>query len=195
MEIDFLRERVRLLQDDVLHTNHTLSMTTMHEKKFLHEVVKLLKPDSVLVEVGCYSGGSASIMANSNPNIEIHTIDLFSINGADRPSIKKEFERVKNLLSEFKNVTVHLGNSFVDFNWWDKPIDMLFDDGAHENPALTMSMNFWLPFLKPGGILLMHDNHVYFPDVQQYIKQLTESGNFYQIDQIDTLAVFKKRDS
>ena len=194
MDIDFLREKVKRLPDEELHPNHQLSMTTMHEKKFLHEIVKLLKPDSVLVEVGCYSGGSMAIMANSAPEVTMHTIDLFSINGVDKASRDTEFQRVSGLLSQFKNVTVHSGNSFVDFGQWNTPIDLLFDDGAHEDPSLTKSMTFWLSFLKPGGILLMHDNHVYFPDVQKYVQKLIESGEFYHIDQVDTLAVFIKRE-
>ena len=194
MDINFLREKVKRLPDEELHPNHELSMTTMHEKKFLHEIVKLLKPDSVLVEVGCYSGGSMAIMANSAPEVTMHTIDLFSINGVDKTSRDTEFHRVKSLLSEFKNVTVHSGNSFVDFGQWNTPIDLLFDDGAHEDPSLTRSMDHWLPFLKPGGILLMHDNHVYFPDVQKYVKKLIESEEFYHIDQVDTLVVFIKRE-
>lgn len=194
MDINFLREKVKRLSEDDLHENHSLSMTTMHEKKFLHEVVKLLKPESVLVEIGCYSGGSMSIMANSNPNVKMHTVDLFSINGTDKTSRDAEFQRVSSLLSSFDNVTVHSGNSFVDFGWWNTPIDLLFDDGAHEDPSLTRSMDHWLQFLKPGGILMMHDNHVYFPDVQKYVNRLIESNEFYHIDQIDTLAVFIKRE-
>jgi predicted O-methyltransferase YrrM len=194
MDINFLREKVKRLSEEELHPNHSLSMTTIYEKKFLHEIVKLLKPESVLVEVGCYSGGSIAIMANSAPEVTMHTIDLFSINGTDKASRDAEFQRVSGLLSEFKNVTVHSGNAFDDFGWWNTPIDLLFDDGAHEDPSLTKSMSFWLPFLKPGGILLMHDNHVYFPDVQKYINGLIASGDFYQIDQVDTLAVFIKRE-
>lgn len=194
MDINFLREKVKRVSEEELHPNHSLSMTTPHEKKFLHEVVKLLKPGSVLVEVGCYSGGSMAIMANSAPEVTMHTIDLFSINGVGKASRDAEFQRVSGLLSEFKNVTVHSGNSFVDFGWWNTPIDLLFDDGAHEDPSLSRSMEFWLPFLKPGGILLMHDNHVYFPDVQKYVNGLIASGDFYHIEQIDTLAVFIKRE-
>lgn len=193
MDINFLRERVKRLSEDELHKNHSLSITTAHEKKFLHEVVKLLKPESVLVEIGCYSGGSISIMANSAPDIEMHTIDLFSINGADKASRDIEAQRVRDLLTDFKNVTVHSGNSSVDFKWWNKPIDLLFDDGAHEDPGLTRSMEHWVPFLKSGGILMMHDNHIYFPDVQKYVNRLIESGEFYHIEQVDTLAVFIKR--
>lgn len=194
MDINFLREKVKRLPDEELHSNHSLSITTMHEKKFLHEIVKLLKPEAVLVEVGCYSGGSMAIMANSAPEVTMHTIDLFSINGVDKLSRDTEFQRVSELLSEFKNLTVHSGNSFVDFKWWNTPIDLFFNDGGHEEPGLTQTMTQWLPFLKLGGILLIHDNHVYFPDVQKYVQKLIESGEFYHIDQVDTLAVFIKRE-
>lgn len=193
MDINFLREKIKNLSEDDLHPNHSLSMTTIHEKKFLHEVVKLLKPKSVLVEIGCYSGGSISIMANSNVDITAHTIDLFWMNGTDIISRNKELERVKGFLTDFNNITVHSGNACVDFKWWDTPIDLLFNDGPHEEPSLTNAMEHWLPFLKPGGILLIHDNHVYFPEVQDYVKKLIESEDFYQLDQVDTLAVFIKR--
>lgn len=195
MDINLLREQVLCVPEEDLHKNHSLSMTTMHEKKFLHQVVKLLEPESVLVELGCYSGGSISVMANSNPTATMYTIDLFSINGTDLVSVKAEHRRIKDLLAEFKNVIVYCGNTILNFNWWSKPIDLLFVDAAHEDPILSLELAHWLPFLKPGGILMMHDNHIYFPDVQQQVNRLIESGEYDHIDQVDTLAVFIKRDN
>ena len=69
------------------------------------------------------------------------------------------------------------------------PFCFIFSEFTQKNP-----MDYWLSFLKPGGILLMHDNHVYFPDVQKYVKKLIESKEFYHMDQVDTLAVFIKRE-
>lgn len=194
MEIDLLREEVSKVLDTDLHKNHYLSMTTMHEKKFLHQIVKSLKSDSILVELGCYGGGSISIMAHSNPSIKMTTIDLFSHTGTDKASIDREFYRIKNLLSEFKNVEVRCGNSFVDFNWWSTPIDLLFVDAAHEDPALNRELDHWLPFLKNDGLLLMHDNHIYFPDVQKHVNRLILSKEYDHIDQIDTIAFLIKRE-
>ncbi len=161
------------------------------EIEFLQEVVLTLPANSVVFEIGTAQGGSASIMALTNPNIKIYTVDLFSVNGEDTESITTEYNKVKNILSKFNNVEVLCGNARSDFIDWDKEIDLYFEDGTHFDPVLFDNLNRWSSFLKVNGLLLIHDNNVVHPDVKKNIDNFIESGKFEFIKQIDSLTLLK----
>ena len=167
-----------------LHKNHALAMMEDSEKIFLHQIVKELEPNSVIVEVGTARGGSCSIMAHANDQCNIYTIDLFGP--------VKEFSKVKTLLAEFERVEVLKGNSFEDFKSWDKEIDLYFEDGAHEDPALTFNVDQWLKYVKINGIVLFHDCNEYFPDVEKKINELMSTKNFLLINKVNSLVALKR---
>lgn len=37
--------------------------------------------------------------------------------------------------------------------WWCTPIDLYFDDSVHEEPGLSRNWDFWVKWVKPGGIV------------------------------------------
>jgi predicted O-methyltransferase YrrM len=169
-----------------MHQHHELAMLTQEEKYCLFNVVKQLSPGAVALEVGTHKGGSCSIMASANSRIKIHTLDLFE----DQNSYS--YIDVADRLFSFNNVTVYKGNSFENFKNWDMPIDLYFEDGAHENPALMYSMLQWIPHLKVDGYMLVHDNNDHFPDVGKNIEMLINKGEFKFVDQVNSLTVLKK---
>ena len=166
-------------------------MMTVPEIEFLQEIVSTLSAGSVVFEIGTAQGGSASVMALTNSNIKIYTVDLFSTNGEDTESIAKEYNRVKSILSKFKNVEVLCGNARSDFKDWNKEIDLYFEDGTHFDPVLFDNLNRWGSFLKINGLLLIHDNNISHPDVEKNIQQLVKLNKFEFIKQIDSLALLK----
>ena len=57
--------------------NHEFSLMTLVEKFLLEKISKQLPANSIVVEIGTYLGGSASILACANPNISVHSYDLY----------------------------------------------------------------------------------------------------------------------
>ena len=169
-----------------VHQHHKLAMLSTEEKYCLFNMTKQLPVDSIVLEVGTNKGGSCSIMASANSEIKIHTLDLFE----DWNDCS--YTGVLETLSCFVNVTVHKGNSFENFKNWNTPIDLYFEDGAHDNPALLYSMMQWIPHLKIGGFMLVHDNNSYFPDVGNNINELINRGEFEFLEQVNSLTVLKK---
>jgi len=170
---------------DNLHNLHRYAMQSNNEKIYLHNFAQNLNDGSLVLEIGTNKGGSTAILANANSKINIHSIDLYSSN-------EFSYEENSNNLSCFDNVSLYKGNSFEDFKTWTAKLDVYFEDGAHENPALKKSMEQWIPLLRIGGFMLVHDNNLHFPDVGNNINHCVSTGQFRMIEQIDSLSVLQK---
>lgn len=57
--------------------NHSMALMSTIEKKYLHELSKTIPSGGLVLEVGTFMGGSASIIAHANPNITVHSIDFY----------------------------------------------------------------------------------------------------------------------
>lgn len=169
-------------------------MMTAAEVSLLQEVVSSLAKDSVILEIGTARGGSSKVMAETNPYVKIFTIDLFEDNGLDHGAIQELYTSVSNSLSKFSNITVMCGNAMHDFQGWNTHLDMYLEDGAHFDPALITNLTRWLSFLKPNGLLLMHDNNTFCPDVGRNIDKLVNSNEFTIVKTVESLTVLKRKE-
>jgi hypothetical protein len=199
--------------------NFTLS--SMLDKITLHMIAKLLPAHSIVVEMGTYLGASAAIMAHANPQLEIHSYDLFdfdkiyAINQEQLVSQALGFEQLRTLenvgrfLERYSNIHLHKVNpgDLIDF---DKEIDLFIEDSSHRNPQLTNSLNNWLPKVKINGLALLHDyNHWLDSDnenrhqsVEDQVTLLSQDKNWKFLGQVTNLenrdnpyssyAIFKK---
>ncbi len=169
-------------------------MMTLPEIEFLHEVISLLSVNSIVLEIGTAWGGSAEVMAKANSLVKIFTIDLFEDGIRYGKGVAETYNEVSKNLSKFDNITVMCGNAMTDFQEWNTEIDLYFEDGAHEDSALVTNLSRWTTFLKPGGILLLHDNNEFCPDVAKNIDILISTGRFEFIKQVGSLAMLKKKE-
>jgi hypothetical protein len=185
------------------------AMLDQKEKHFLFDFTSKLKADSVILEVGTFLGGSASIMASSNPKITVHSVDNYNdTHDRHKPEIvdmlqralgdkSRTLESVQDLVSKYKNVRLHKGNSPVDFQNWDIPVDVYVEDGSHANPVFQNNVNFWTKFLRKDGYLILHDHRPFlpdghpskFPDVINLVKDLSD---YEVVDKVESLIVLKK---
>jgi predicted O-methyltransferase YrrM len=101
----------------------------------------------------------------------------------------------ESLTKRFTNIKLHHGLSPLDFLNWKQPIDLYFEDAAHQNPELNLNINFWKEHIKPGGIIVGHDYQVYgehkFPDVVYEFNNLISNG-WNLITKIDSLIILQK---
>jgi hypothetical protein len=80
-----------------------------------------------------------------------------------------------------KNIIPIKGNSPNIVKNWSQPIDFLFLDGSHYNPNDWNNIEFWLPKIKPYGILSGHDyrplSTTAYPDINENIDKLEKMLN------------------
>ena len=169
-------------------------MMLPNEIEFLSQTVASLSKDAVVLEVGTALGGSAEVMAKSNITVKIFTIDLFGDNGTDHNSVENLYNIVKSRLSKFSNITVLCGNAMTDFKEWDNKIDLYFEDGVHIDPELSTNLNRWTSFLKPNGILLVHDHNEFCPDVEKNIQRLVKLNKFEIVKKVESLTMLKRKE-
>jgi len=110
-------------------------------------------PDGVIVEVGSFKGRSTVAWATAcHPSVTVYAIDKF--HDSRRGDFYNEF--LSNT-SHLKNIKPLRGETPKKVKYEGTPIDVFFLDAAHVNPTDTIIINYYLPFIKKGGILCGHD--------------------------------------
>lgn len=188
-----------------------LALMTEEEKNLLRDFIFQLPKKSVVVEIGTFLGGSASIIASANSNIMLHSFDNYDDrHDRHKPNIdlllkdildgnSRTIESVSNILKDFKNIKLYKGKSPYDFYNWNLDIDVYFEDGYHRNPVLKDNVNFWKKFIKPKGYIIFHDYRPFlekdhpsrFDDVIQIVEEL--SSSFQKINSVDGLLILQKQ--
>lgn len=128
---------------------------------------KAVPPGGVIVEVGSYLGLSASAWADADPSVKIYCIDTFS-----------DLEGFIKNTSKYPNVIPLKGDSPNNIQYPGDLIDIFFLDASHTNPSDLEYIEYFLPLIKPGGLLCGHDyGDMRYPDIMTNIKMLEERLN------------------
>lgn len=133
------------------------------------EAVKNASDGSKFVEIGSWSGKSATFLAEmikeSGKKIQLFCVDPYSygLHGADAWT-EIEFPR----LIKFRKSIVQNGFEDIVFNilsksknassiFMDGSLDMVYIDGDHTQQGCTDDIIAYLPKLRPDGVLAGHD--------------------------------------
>ena len=176
------------------------SMMTDGEQVLLAQTAKILAAGSHIVEVGSWLMGSARILAEANPQAEILCVDPFSGPVDEQNSLEfladyLEFkgertpELARAIVRDLANITLLAAVSPHNLGPHHQSFDLYFEDGNHDNPLLKANLDYWLPLLKPNGILALHDSNI--PDVEQHITRLQLEG-YTILDKCDSLTILVK---
>ena len=179
-------------------------------KMLLQQLSKNLQPSSVVVEVGIYLGASTAILANANPNIEIHSYDLFDnhpyddihdqlMSAALGDKKDRSLDNVASLLTQYSNITLHQVE-YLKEPMFDKEIDIFIEDASHCDPQLTNTLEHWIPKIKVNGMLLIHDyrpwlkegEHRHFPAVDYQVNRLIKDDKWKFYGEVGSYAVFER---
>ena len=186
---------------------HKFSLLSSAEKRYLASVVSDLPNRSVCVESGTYFGGGTAIIAEANPNVEVHSFDPYDdfpyspLHHAflkvlgDPPN--RSIDVVKKHLAGYP--TIHLHHVLDKVNW-TSAVDLYFEDGCHKDPELKDNLDHWLPKVRIGGTALFHDyrpllprSHRYrFPDVEAHVERLLSSGEWVYHNSVEALIGLKR---
>jgi hypothetical protein len=123
------------------------------------------------VEIGCLDGFSTAIILDSSKLILV-SIDPFIPDSMEKSLIGSK-ERFKhnvasfghrsNLIEDYSYNVAKLDKAFDTGDDRDNEIDFLFIDGDHTKAAVEKDWDDWVPRIKVGGILAMHDSRMYRP--------------------------------
>lgn len=133
---------------------------TLQERLRLMELALNLEDGFTVVEIGSYLGASTAFLAFAalRKSGTVHAVDPWMNNamGAEgERDTRGEFARNTAPFAHY--IVAHQGFSSDIAAQGPIPCDMLFIDGDHSYDAVAADLRLWLPSLKPGGILSMHD--------------------------------------
>lgn len=139
--------------------------TTPDELEFLYRTAGSLDDRGVIVEIGSWQGRSTVCLAHGSrqgKNIKVYAIDPFTGSSENqKPGVKVwTYDDFKNNLAKAgvqEMITSVVSTSEAAAKNWDKPIEFLFIDGAHEHEFVEKDFLLFSPYLINGGIIAFHD--------------------------------------
>jgi predicted O-methyltransferase YrrM len=134
---------------------------TDREGELLFRLAASCPAGGTIVEIGSWKGKSATWLAHGAadvPGVRIFAVDPHEPYLAD-PSADSLRDLRANLerLGLGEIVTPVVARSAAAARSIDGPIDVLFIDGDHEEPPVTADLASWLPKVRPGGAVALHD--------------------------------------
>jgi MMP 1-O-methyltransferase len=141
----------------------------------LAEVSRALPVNATIVEVGSFLGRSAVLLAGARKisgSGRVCCVDPFDASGddfsvpvyrsiaeTDRRSLRRRFDANIADAGLRDWVEVYEGTAASVASSWIAPIDMLFLDGDQSPGGAGSAYDVWAPFLKPGGIVALHNSN------------------------------------
>jgi predicted O-methyltransferase YrrM len=125
----------------------------------LRDLIRQIKPNSIIIEIGSYAGESTEIFAEVGKIV--YAVDPWQDNYDSnlklRP-MKEMRESFDRRLSRFNNVVPwQMTSEEASKRFSDNSIDVVYIDGDHRFEFVKKDLELWLPKLKEDGIISGHD--------------------------------------
>ncbi len=132
---------------------------TERERVLLFELAGSLPTNASIVEIGSYLGASTCFLA---AGVRPHKGTVYAIDTWTNTGMS---DGVYDTYRDFLHSIVPLRDSIVPLRGlsteisinFDQPIDLLFVDGDHSYEAVRSDLEVWLPKLKSGALVVLHD--------------------------------------
>lgn len=165
--------------EQILDKIKDIPSNVQSEDTLMH--VKYLQPlegHPLLLDFGTGWGKLVISMALACPQAEIYTFD---------PGTPyQEYEpKVKQILQDHLGDTLHfqINNSYD--HEWSRPLDVLSIDSSHTYEDTKHEINKYFPYLKHGGLLLLHDYNVPTVGVKQAVDEYFAINPHQQVEFLD----------
>ena len=129
---------------------------------------------ATIVEIGVFMGRSTLLLAGPRRlrgSGKVHCIDAFDCSGdafsipyyanelrkTGKESLEHIFRQNMSRMGLETWIEVHKGTCRDVAAHWTQPIDMLLLDGDHSRNGAREAYELWMPFLKTGGTLVLHN--------------------------------------
>ena len=130
--------------------------------------------DAIIVEIGAFLGCCTVLLAGARcvrGSGEVHSVDPFDCSGdafslpyyrdivasLGGGSLRDHFEANIRRAGLSGWVQVHQGRAAGVAATWELPIDLLLLDGDQSPSGAREAFDSWVPFLKPGGIIVLRN--------------------------------------
>jgi hypothetical protein len=156
---------------------------TEGELRGVEHLAQKVPAKGVIVEVGSLFGlSSYTWSTSSHPSVSVYCIDPWTREPWVVDLVEKKIpdcpefsiDAFKHFTRDAKSIIPIQGRSPDDVRDWDRPVDLFFDDAMHTNPTFRKNLKFWLPKMRPGGIMCGHDYCDEWPDVRAEVDRLAE---------------------
>jgi predicted O-methyltransferase YrrM len=144
-----------------------------HESVALAQACYNLPEDAVILEIGSFVGKSAVLLAGARKlrgSGKVHCVDPFDASGDSFsvPFYQRVARRRKISLLEWFHenmrrtglgdwVEAYQGRALDIASHWNTPLDLLLLDGDQSPIEARATYEAYIPFLKPGGIIALHN--------------------------------------
>lgn len=171
----------------------------------LRQAARAVPPGGHIVEVGCWKGKSSYCLARGlrfpgsftaidpfDARGEGTSQDLYQKEQGDRDLESVFRDNVRPVMGRHEFRVIRGTSSSYPTN--GPPIDLLFIDGDHSWEAVSRDLSRLEPFLKSGGLLLLHDCAAYSPTEgpRRLRDEILSAGRFRSLRQIDALWIGEK---
>ncbi len=127
---------------------------------------------------------------------EYHDPELYD-SGVELMDSFRTFRTTMRMANLDDTVVPIVSSSAVASRDWATPLGMLFIDGGHSEEAAQTDYRCWSTFIKPGGILAIHDIFPNPADGGQapynIWKLAKASGLFEELATVNTLGLFRRK--
>ncbi len=147
---------------------------SLEECQFIKQMVEKIPTMGVYLEVGVAYGKSLSIASTyARGDVTITGIDRLNWNQRDENMTK---------LGTKDRATFIEGDSQDQAVKWGEPIDLLFIDGDHNYLGVVKDLLSWLPHVKHGGRVMLHDYANNEPGVMRAIHDFVHLHKAYELE-------------
>ena len=144
------------------HTSHTVVEWTHYlthdEVDLLQELARSLPTDAHIVNIGAGNGTSGLAFMEARPDLFVTTIDI-QRESSPFGCLEGEEAVFKSAgyWGDPRHTQIHGDSKEVAKTWSYGPVDMVFVDGGHQYHEAKGDLLGWLPHIKPGGLMVVHD--------------------------------------
>lgn len=152
-----------------MDTSRIVTAWRGHEQ-FAHWLVRTLDP-TITVELGVDRAFSTIELARYNEGIVIG-IDWFQ--GDAQAGWKDTEEEARKYVIESGFDIIIRKERFEDAvrMYGNGQIDLLHIDGAHDYESVKRDFEMWLPKVRTGGVVIMHDTESFANDVGRFYNEI-----------------------
>ena len=152
------------------------------ERKLIYDTIRAYKP-SHCFEIGTWKGGGSTLFIAQalyeNKQGKLHTIE---INKDFYEEARKNYQIYLEHLTPY--VEFYLGDYrkiFSEVLGTIERIDFLFIDGPDHAQETLSQYEFFLPYMKKGSVLMVHD---WFADKSRLVKPLIQNVDDWEINAV-----------
>lgn len=163
---------------------------TVKELNAIQQIAVLLPPAPLCVNIGSGAGTSVIAVLEARSDAKIVDVDIEAMNGIVQIQEAGYLNsgRYERIISDSKLVK------------WPYLCDYLFIDGDHTDPGIRGDLEVWLPRVRKGGYVLIHDywpypaDHElagvdYWPDVRKVANEIM--SDYTVVLDVDRLRVYQ----